>query len=174
MIDLFDVSFDGKVVTRIKTGNKLKQTLMRNGYMKVHTMIDKKMVNVLVHRLVATKYIPRPKGKNFVNHKDGDKTNNHAENLEWVTELENMYHAKMQGLLNPVMNEAHPAHKLTDIQVSEIRLAYVPRCRFNGTRALARKYGVNQSVISEIVNNKARKERTDGIQIKPRIQRLHD
>ena len=159
MIDLFDVSYDGKVVTRTKTGNTLKQTLTKKGYMKVHTMIDKKMVNVLVHRLVAIKYIPKPDGKDFVNHKDGDKTNNHVENLEWVTELENMHHAKVHGLLNPVTNENHPSHKLTDLQVEEIRIVYVPRCRTNGTRGLARKYSVNQSVISEIVNNKARRKK---------------
>ena len=42
MIDLFDVSYDGKVVTRTKTGNTLKQTLTKKGYKKDHTMIDKK------------------------------------------------------------------------------------------------------------------------------------
>jgi len=157
MIDLFDVSYDGKVVTRTKTGNTLKQTVMKNGYVKVHTMIEKRMVNVLVHRLVATKYLPKPKGKDFVNHKDGDKTNNHAGNLEWVTELENMHHAKVHGLLNPVLNEKHPGHKLTNLEVEEIRSLYIPRCRTNGTRGLARRFRVNQSVVSEIVNNKARK-----------------
>lgn len=157
MTDLFDVSEDGKVVTRTKTGNTLKQTILKNGYVKVHTVIDKKMVNVLVHRLVAIKYIPNPEGKGFVNHKDGDKTNNHKDNLEWVTSLENMAHAKENNLLRSVSNEDHPACKLTNTQVKEIRSRYVPRCRINGTRAMSREYGVNQSVISEIVNHKGRK-----------------
>lgn len=157
MGSLFDVSLDGKVVTRLKTGNVIKQTRLKNGYMKVHTTIDGKVKNFLVHRLVATQYIANPDGKAFVNHKDGNKSNNHVDNLEWSTRNENMAHAAENGLLRPVMNEDHPGHKLTDEQVATIRDVYVPRSREFGTRALARLYEVNQSVISTIVNNKARR-----------------
>ena len=45
---------------------------------------------VLLHRLVATYFIPGVVGKNVVNHIDGDKTNNHFANLEWVTHCENL------------------------------------------------------------------------------------
>jgi len=50
-----------------------------------------------VHRLVAKAFIDNPNGLAMVNHKDGDKKNNHVFNLEWVTAKENTVHAIGQG-----------------------------------------------------------------------------
>lgn len=71
-----------------------------NGYLSVTITIKGKRKKILVHRLVAIYFIPRVSGKNFVNHKDGNKLNNDVENLEWVTRIENANHAVKMGFLN--------------------------------------------------------------------------
>lgn len=50
-----------------------------------------------VHRLVATHFVPRVDGKTIVNHKDGNKLNNRADNLEWCTQAENIAHSIANG-----------------------------------------------------------------------------
>jgi HNH endonuclease len=55
-----------------------------------------------IHRLVATQFIPNPLDKKCVNHIDGNKLNNHVENLEWATHSENNSHAIRTGLKDSI------------------------------------------------------------------------
>lgn len=55
----------------------------------------------MVYQLVAKHFIPNPNNYPVINHKDGDKTNNHVENLEWCTYADNNVHALRTGLRNP-------------------------------------------------------------------------
>ena len=72
-----------------------------------------------IHRLVAKAFVPNPQKKRCVNHIDGDKKNNHANNLEWVTYSENMQKGIKAGHLK--WNKAHHGAKLTEEDVRDIR-----------------------------------------------------
>lgn len=67
----------------------MKQSFTSTGYL----MINLKGKFFKVHRLVASAFIDKPVGKDFINHKDFNTTNNRVENLEWVTPRENVLHA---------------------------------------------------------------------------------
>ena len=69
-----------------------------HGYQYVKLFKDKLRKLVKVHRLVAQVFIPNPDNKPEVNHINGIKTDNRAENLEWTTHSENQLHAYRNGL----------------------------------------------------------------------------
>lgn len=83
-----------------------------NGYKYVQLKKDANYKNFYIHRLVATHFIAPIEGKEYVNHKDGNKENNCFDNLEWCTESENMKHAYETGLNVP--NDINELHKARD------------------------------------------------------------
>ena len=82
----------------------LKPINHHGGYQVVHLSKKGKVYNRMIHTLVAKAFIPRQKGKPLVNHIDGNKHNNVASNLEWVTYKENKAHAIKLGLCDPHAN----------------------------------------------------------------------
>ena len=90
---------DIKSVARVKPNNQpiperiLKQYTDDNGYKCVSLYSDNKSKRFRVHRIVANTFIENPNCKKTVNHKDGVKSNNSVENLEWNTYSENKKHS---------------------------------------------------------------------------------
>lgn len=96
---LYTVSKYGAVYS-LKTKKYLTQySIDSRGYQAVGLYKDSKSKTGKVHRLVAQAFIPNPDNKPHVNHIDGNKLNNYASNLEWVTHQENTSHAKANGLM---------------------------------------------------------------------------
>lgn len=91
--ELYQVSNLGHVRT-VKRGEAtvMAQEEQRNGYLSVHLRNKGIERRASVHRLVAEAFIPNPDGLRDVNHKNGVKTDNRLENLEWMSHSDNMKH----------------------------------------------------------------------------------
>ena len=82
----------------IKEERILKPRTSKNGYLYVHLRFGNISKYVKIHRLVAEAFVLNEENKPCVNHIDGNKLNNYANNLEWVTISENTIHAMKMGL----------------------------------------------------------------------------
>ena len=83
----FSVNAYGRIC-KTDTLQELRTYTNSRGYTIVS--LNKKLKRV--HRLVAQAFLPNPEGKDMVNHKDGDTTNDCVDNLEWATSSENIKH----------------------------------------------------------------------------------
>lgn len=81
---------------RVRHITYLKPAPNSNGYLRVGNCGN--MTMRTVHRLVATLFVPNPENKAQINHINGNKRDNRAENLEWVTQSENIRHGYALGL----------------------------------------------------------------------------
>lgn len=90
--DKYKISPDGDIYS-LKYKIILKSFIMTN-----YQTVTIKRKNYFVHRLVAAAYVPNPDNLPVVNHKDGNKLNNKADNLEWTTVKANVNHARKTGL----------------------------------------------------------------------------
>lgn len=86
---LYEVSNLGRVRSLFRYKKILKPSPITNGYLTVELWKNKQRKRIGIHRLVAMCFCENPDDKPFVNHLDETKTNNRADNLEWVTHVEN-------------------------------------------------------------------------------------
>lgn len=147
ILDKYEVSDNGEI-RNAKTGRIVKQFVGSGGYMR--TQIAGKTRQV--HRLVALAFIPLVPGKEFVNHKDGDKQNNCVDNLEWCTRSENVRHAYDNSLMKPLDGTKNGRCKLSYEDVDFILENYVPGDKVYGAKALAKKFGVAPQTICAVTS----------------------
>jgi hypothetical protein len=105
----------------LKKGQIIKPHIWGHGYNRISLHKNRKYTRHSVHILVANVYITKIKDKPIINHKDGNKINNHVDNLEWVTHQENRLHAAKTGLNKGPIGEKQHLSKLTRDDVVQIR-----------------------------------------------------
>lgn len=151
------VSKDGDIYSLISR-KKLKPQ-KQNGYHSVTLCDQGKQQAKLVHRIVAEEFLERDAERTFVNHKDGNRTNNSVENLEWCTQSENMKHAYATGLQRPIpaqieysLSRSHEAHKkpVRNIETGEI---------YDSVKECAETHGMCPSAVSQHVNGRIKHAR---------------
>lgn len=123
---------------RNKHGKLRKTNVGKHGYERVGFHGGK--TTILVHRLVARAFCEGHADHLEVNHKDGNKSNNVAENLEWVTASDNIKHAYANGF------KTHNRHNMI---IKDEDLPYLLKRRLDGEtyRTIAKDYGVDRRTL---------------------------
>ena len=141
---IYEVSDSGKVF-RVEAGKgcvagkEIRPALKSTGYLVVSLCANNQVKIFSVHRLVAEVFLPNPKKHNQVNHKDGNKQNNCASNLEWCSCSENNAHAHKNGLNKSLL--------LPSRNVVGTHIITGQRIEFHSIGE-ARRYGFHDSSIS--------------------------
>lgn len=105
----YKVSNLGRVKSFLKSHERiLKPTLINTGYLSLVLMKNKSRKTFNIHRLIALAFIPNPENKRTVNHKNGIKSDNRIDNLEWATYSENTKHAYDIGLIKHLSSKDNP------------------------------------------------------------------
>lgn len=97
----------------------LSTSVGENGYQRINITVNNKHLFFVSHRLVAKVFIDNPDELPVVNHLDGDKLNNRADNLEWCSHARNVRHALDYGLKEAV-GEKHHACKHSDETIAKV------------------------------------------------------
>lgn len=152
---LYQVSNLGQVKSlRYSKARILKPHLNDSGYPRVglvrpgRAALSKRLRHFCIHRLVARAFHAEKRNPlhNEVAHLDGSRTNARADNLQWVSKVENRSHRKLHG--TEICGERHGNSKLTEAAVRHIRSA-------NATRSdLASIYGVTPWAIDEVLKRR--------------------
>jgi len=150
----YQVSSMGRVKS-LKSGKRRHGRILRgqrdkDGYLRVGLCRDGERKSFMVHRLVLEAHVgPTPTPEHEVNHRNGDKTDNRVENLEWVTHQQNCNHAYRILAIDIHAGEANGHAKLTDEKVIAIRELWA--AGEHTQTELGEMFGVAQCTISNVV-----------------------
>lgn len=132
----YSVSTEGEV--RKDTTNYILSQSSQQDYKFVTLLINGQQKRMRVHRMVAMTFIENPDNKPYVNHINGIRYDNNVENLEWVTQSENIQHAVRTGLMQSGRKKAVIQYNLNGDRMAT----------FESATEAARQTGGSQSKIT--------------------------
>ena len=131
--------------------NTLKNCVNNRGYVRLLLSKDGVSKSFKLARLVAFHFIENPNNLPYVNHIDGNKTNDISTNLEWCSQAENVQHAYEHQLRKTSEGIGHRI-RLNKEDATNIREIY--NNKELNQREIAEKYNVSLATINGIINNK--------------------
>jgi len=134
---------------RLYKGKDLKLEITKDNYKRVVLMKYGNKKRFMVHRIIAEAFIENIERKPFINHIDGNKSNNIYTNLEWCTASENMLHADKIGLRD--MSTHHPSNSK---KVKCIELNIIFDSIGKATKFLGKTKNSCSSITRAIKNNR--------------------
>lgn len=155
---LYEVSSMGRIkrvapARGTNVGHIFRPAKDKKGYLRTRlTDANGKGATVKVHRVVAQAFHPNPMNLPEVNHKDTNKENNNADNLEWCTGPQNQKHAKENGLLKGCWKGKFGADHNLSIKIKAINISTGEVREFVGVNEAARKLRTNSAAIWRVRN----------------------
>lgn len=114
------------------------------------TPLGDKRKTWLVHKLVATYFLPKPKeGQQFVIHKDYDKTNNHYDNLAWASQAEKTKHS----VSSPKMMAINGVNRQKGLKLTRTQVIHIKRLLQKGktrNKMIAKQFGISEMALYRI------------------------
>jgi hypothetical protein len=134
-----------------KRESKILKPSVDKGYLKGAVCLNKKLVRYKIHRLVADAFVNGKKDGLEVNHINGNKTDNNAKNLEWVTRSENMIHAVKTGLLPVKKGSETKQAKMNELTVLKI---YHLRSKGWKRKMILKELSITHNMYKDVIRGK--------------------
>ena len=149
----YKIDSNGNVYSPWRGQHQMFQNQNKQGYKEIMLYTNEQnRKHFKIHRLLLNTFNPIENSEDFqVNHKDGNKSNNNLQNLQWCTRSENLIHV-FKNQLQSNKGEKNPSHKLKANEVEQICKKLE---KHQTLQSIADEYGVTKGAIAHIKQHRS-------------------